>query len=59
MISDLVVELKGFDAEEESKGLFGFFKKSANRLEGLKANMIRPKSMWIRSAALWKSIRYS
>ena len=37
MISDLVVELKGFDAEEESKGLFGFFKKSANRLEGLKA----------------------
>ena len=37
MISDLVVELKGFDAEEESKGLFGFFKKSANRLSGLKA----------------------
>lgn len=37
MITDLVVELKGFDADEESKGIFGFFKKSANKLEGLKA----------------------
>ena len=37
MISDLVVELKGFDAEEEQKGFLGFFKKSANRLAGLKA----------------------
>ena len=37
MISDLVVELKDFDAEEEEKGFFGFFKKGANRLAGLKA----------------------
>ncbi len=37
MISDLVVELKDFDAEEEQKGFLGFFKKSANRLAGLKA----------------------
>lgn len=37
-ISDLVVELKGFDvSEEEDKGFFGFFKKQANKLEGLKA----------------------
>ena len=36
MITDLVVELKGFDAKEESKGLLGMFKKSANKLETLK-----------------------
>lgn len=37
MISDLVVELKGFDVEEESKGFLGLFKKSGNKLQGLKA----------------------
>ncbi len=37
MISDLVVELKGFDVEEESKGFLGLFKKSGNKLESLKA----------------------
>lgn len=36
MISDLVVELKGFDAEEE-KGFFGLFKKAGNQIESLKA----------------------
>ena len=36
-ISDLVVELKGFDVGEEEKGFFGFFKKQANKIEGLKA----------------------
>ena len=36
-ISDLVVELKGFDVGEDDKGFFGFFKKQANKIEGLKA----------------------
>lgn len=36
-ISDLVVELKGFDIGEDEKGFFGFFKKQSNKLEGLKA----------------------
>ena len=36
-IADLVVELKGFDVGEEEKGFFGFFKRQANKLEGLKA----------------------
>lgn len=36
MLSGVVAELKDFDAEEE-KGIFGFFKKSSNKLEGLKA----------------------
>ena len=35
-LSSLVVELKGFDKEEE-KGLFGFFKKKRNELEAMKA----------------------
>ena len=37
MVSNLVVELKGFDATEESKGLFGFFKKIGRSAESLKA----------------------
>lgn len=41
-ISTLVVELKGFEvSEEEEKGFFGFFKKQANKLEGIKARYDR------------------
>ena len=36
LISGLVSELKSFDAEEEEKGLFGFFKKQGNKLTNLK-----------------------
>lgn len=38
LITDLIGELQGFDATEESsqKGIFGFFKKKANDLEELK-----------------------
>lgn len=37
MITDLIGQLKGFDAlEEQNKGLFGFFKKKVNQLETLK-----------------------
>ena len=37
-LSRLVVELKGFGAEEEKKGLFGgLFKKAQNRMETMKA----------------------
>ena len=35
LITGVVGELKGFDAEEE-KGLFGFFRKQANKLENMK-----------------------
>lgn len=37
MLSQVVTELKDFDAEEESKGFFGFFKKSGDKMETLKA----------------------
>lgn len=37
MIAGLVTELKSFDAEEESKGLFGLFKKGENKLHAMKA----------------------
>ena len=37
MITSLVVELKGFDAEEESKGFLGFFRKTNRSLETMKA----------------------
>ena len=37
-IADLVTELRGFDAdEEESKGLFGFFKKQRDNVSTMKA----------------------
>ncbi|MGI6070895.1 MAG: toxic anion resistance protein [Blautia sp.] len=36
LITDVVTELRDFDAEEE-KGLFGFFKKQANKVSTLKA----------------------
>ena len=36
LIAGVVVELKSFDADEE-KGLFGFFKKQANKVTALKA----------------------
>lgn len=35
LLAEVVGELKDFDAEEE-KGIFGFFKKQANKLENLK-----------------------
>lgn len=37
MITDLVVQLKGFDANEERKGIAGWFKKRQNQLERFKA----------------------
>lgn len=37
MIAGLVTQLKGFSAEEEEKGFFGFFKKQKNKIASLKA----------------------
>lgn len=37
MITDLIGELKNFDAEEEEKGLLGFFKKKSNQIAALKS----------------------
>lgn len=36
LLEDVVTELKNFDAEEERKGIMGFFKKGANKLEAMK-----------------------
>ena len=36
MLSDVVTELKGFDAEEEEKGFLGFFKKTSNKIEAMR-----------------------
>lgn len=37
MISNLVTELKSFDVEEEDNKFFGFFKRSGNKLNAMKA----------------------
>ena len=36
LVENVVTELKNFDAEEERKGIMGFFKKGANKLEAMK-----------------------
>ena len=40
LIVDVVGELKGFDAEEE-RGLFGFFRKQANKLDTMKSRFAK------------------
>jgi len=35
MLGDMVNELRNFDAEEEEKGFFGFFKKNANKIASM------------------------
>ena len=37
MLTEVVSELKSFEEDEETKGFLGFFKKSANKLDNLKA----------------------
>jgi len=44
MISDLVVELKGFDAEEETKGFFGLFRKASKSVEVMKAKYTKAEA---------------
>ena len=43
LIAGVVGELKGFDAEEE-KGLFGFFRKQANKLEIMKTRYAKAEA---------------
>ena len=44
MISSLVVELKGFGADEEKKGFLGLFKKAGNKVETLRARYDKANS---------------
>ena len=37
MLTDLIVELKGFDTDDKEKGLFALFKKQGNKIKALKA----------------------
>ena len=37
MLTDVVVELKSFDSDDEEKGLFGLFKKGTSKVTALKA----------------------
>lgn len=37
MLTNVVTELRSFDAKEEEKGFFGFFKRSSDKLAGMKA----------------------
>lgn len=44
MLSNVVMELKNFDIEEEKGGLFGFFKKTNNRINTMKAKYAKAES---------------
>lgn len=37
MLTGVVTELKSFDVDEDEKGIFGFFKRSANKVTSMKA----------------------
>ena len=37
MLTNMVTELKSFDVQEEERGFFGFFKKSANKITAMRA----------------------
>lgn len=37
MLTNVMTELRSFDAKEEEKGFFGFFKRSSDKLAGMKA----------------------
>ena len=43
-LAELVVELKGFGAEEEKKGFLGMFKKAGNKLESMKAQYAKAET---------------
>lgn len=43
LLSDVVTELKNFD-EEESKGFFGIFKKTSNKIEAMKAKYAKAET---------------
>ncbi|MCI8622440.1 MAG: toxic anion resistance protein [Provencibacterium sp.] len=44
MLSNVVIELKSFDVEEEEKGFLGFFKRSSNKITAMKAKYDRAES---------------
>ena len=44
MITDLVTELKSFQIDEDEKGIMALFKKSANKLEGLKVKYAKAET---------------
>lgn len=44
LLSDVVGELKDFDAEEEEKGFFGLFKKSSNKLQKMKSKYAKAET---------------
>ena len=44
MLSGVVTELKNFEVEEEEKGIFGFFKKSSNKMTAMKAKYDKAES---------------
>ena len=44
MLPGVVTELKNFEIEEDEKGLFGFFKKSSNKMTAMKAKYDKAES---------------
>jgi uncharacterized protein YaaN involved in tellurite resistance len=44
MLTNVVAELKSFDAVEEEKGVFGFFKKGTNKLGAMKSKYVKAEA---------------
>ena len=60
MITNLIGELKSFDAnEEQQKGILGFFKKKGDQLDNLKTKYNKAETTWRISSPCWRAIRCS
>lgn len=44
MLTSVVTELKSFDVEEEEKGVFGFFKRSTNKINAMKSKYAKAET---------------
>ena len=44
LLTNVVTELKSFDAQEEEKGFFGIFKKQANKIQALKTKYAKAET---------------
>ncbi len=60
MITDLIGELKSFDAnEEQQKGIMGFFKKKTSQLDALKTKYDKTETNVEKIQSMLEAIRCS
>lgn len=59
MLTNVVTELKSFDAQEEEKGFFSFLKKPVDKITSMKTKYDKVEINVEKSVQPWKIIRHS